>query len=179
MRGELRAIDPEERFRQSRDAVARLLAIPELSSARTLLLFRALATEVDTADVLTQALSRDVFVFCPRLAETSLSFVRVNADTLWAAGAFGVPEPVSGDVLTEAQVDHGAVVVVPGLAFSERRDRLGRGAGDYDRALAAPPLAGRAIAVGLAFDFQIVPELAVAAHDVPMDVVVTDRRVIR
>ena len=178
MRAELRAIDPEERSRRSRAATERLLSLHEIAGARTLLLFRALPTEIDTAGVLAYALSRGVAVFCPRIAEASLSFIRVSDETVWATGAFGVPEPVSGDALAASDVPR-AVVVAPGLAFSERRERLGRGAGHYDRALATPPLADEAIAIGLGFDCQIVPELPVSPRDVSMDVVVTERRVIR
>ncbi|MGH7858433.1 MAG: 5-formyltetrahydrofolate cyclo-ligase, partial [Candidatus Binatia bacterium] len=71
------------------------------------------------------------------------------------------------------------VVVVPGVAFSPRGDRLGRGGGHYDRALGAPPLVGSARAIGFAFDLQVVDEIPLEPHDVRVGVVVTEKRVLR
>ena len=68
-------------------------------------------------------------------------------------------------------------VLVPGLAFDEHGHRLGRGAGVYDRFLATLP--PNVLRIGLAPEALVAPQLPVEAHDVPMHVVVTERRVIR
>jgi 5-formyltetrahydrofolate cyclo-ligase len=67
-------------------------------------------------------------------------------------------------------------IVVPALALDASGHRLGYGAGYYDRTLArfAPP----AVTIGVAFDFQLLAEIAVTEGDVPLDVVVTDARTI-
>ena len=69
-----------------------------------------------------------------------------------------------------------AVVVVPGLRFDGSGYRIGYGAGYYDRTLPAfcPP----AVAVGVAYDFQLAPEIPALEDDVPVDVIVTDARVL-
>lgn len=64
------------------------------------------------------------------------------------------------------------VIVVPGVAFTRQGDRLGRGAGWYDRVLTAVPVG--ALVIGVCFEEQLVDELPVDVHDVPMHVVVTD-----
>ncbi|HEY4119157.1 MAG TPA: 5-formyltetrahydrofolate cyclo-ligase [Byssovorax sp.] len=66
------------------------------------------------------------------------------------------------------------VIVVPGLQFDARGFRLGYGKGFYDRALAARP-AG-ALAIGVAFEFQLAPDLPSTPNDVAVDLVVTDER---
>jgi len=68
-------------------------------------------------------------------------------------------------------------VVVPGLGFSEKGYRIGRGMGFYDRFLAQPEFIGTSC--GLAFDDQIVPELPVLDHDIPLSMLVTDRGIRR
>jgi 5-formyltetrahydrofolate cyclo-ligase len=75
--------------------------------------------------------------------------------------------------LPVAAVDHLDVVLVPGLAFDPTGHRLGYGAGFYDMTLEG---ATRARTLGVAFDFQIVGEIPVTPGDVPVQVVVTDRR---
>lgn len=77
-----------------------------------------------------------------------------------------LPEPASFDL-----------VVVPGVAFTERGDRLGRGGGWYDRLL--PQLRDDCATVGVAFDVQVLPELPVEPHDARVDVVVTETQVLR
>ena len=69
------------------------------------------------------------------------------------------------------------VVIVPGLAFTAAGDRLGQGGGWYDRFLSdARP---DCVAIGVCFNEQIVDALPTEPHDVTMDVVVTDRGVLR
>lgn len=64
------------------------------------------------------------------------------------------------------------LVIVPGVAFTERGDRLGRGGGWYDRLL--PQLRDDCATVGVAFDIQVLPELPVEPHDRQVRVVVTE-----
>lgn len=64
------------------------------------------------------------------------------------------------------------LVIVPGVAFTEGGDRLGRGGGWYDRLL--PQLRSDCATVGVAFDIQLLPELPVEPHDRPVGVVVTE-----
>ena len=66
--------------------------------------------------------------------------------------------------------------LVPGLAFDPAGRRLGYGLGCYDRAFA--DAAPGALKVGLAFELQILESVPADPHDVPMDFVVTEDRVI-
>jgi len=100
--------------------------------------------------------------------------LRVVAEgDLLEPGDFGVPEPrADSPVLAPHDVD---LVLVPGLAFDERGHRIGYGAGFYDRLL---PLLGRALTVGIAFDFQLVAEIPDTPGDAPVALLVTDARVL-
>ncbi len=71
----------------------------------------------------------------------------------------------------------GDVIIVPGVAFTDRGIRLGRGAGFYDRFLAAVP--SNVPKIGLAFDVQLVPDLPEEPFDVRMDFVISESGVIR
>jgi 5-formyltetrahydrofolate cyclo-ligase len=71
--------------------------------------------------------------------------------------------------------EQAGAVICPGVAFDENLGRLGRGGGHYDRFLR--PLKGRALIIGCAFDCQIsASPLPMEGHDVPMDVVITEKR---
>ena len=64
-----------------------------------------------------------------------------------------------------------SLVLVPGLAFTPAGHRVGYGGGYYDRWLAAHP--GHPT-VALCYDYQLTDELEAEAHDVPVDMVLTD-----
>src|SRR5690606_24554150 len=70
------------------------------------------------------------------------------------------------------------VIFVPLVAFDSRGTRLGMGAGYYDRALAFRLLRKHwrgPKPIGLAYDYQRLPRIEPAPHDVPLDAVVTER----
>ncbi|MBU6269335.1 MAG: 5-formyltetrahydrofolate cyclo-ligase [Sphingomonadales bacterium] len=83
-------------------------------------------------------------------------------------GAFGVPQPDSS-----AEVVVPDWLIVPLVGFTATGDRLGQGAGHYDRWLAAHP---DARAVGLAWDCQLCESLPMEPHDRPLLAVVTPTR---
>lgn len=84
-------------------------------------------------------------------------------------GAFHIWEP-SGVLFT----DYNAIetAVVPGIAFDESGNRLGRGGGYYDRLL--PQM--RAYKLGICFPFQLLDRLPHEEYDVMMDEVITMKR---
>lgn len=89
-------------------------------------------------------------------------------------GYQGIREPLEGIPVPVSEID---LVIVPGLAFDEQGNRLGRGRGFYDRFLSHPDFRG--LKCALAFEEQIVAAIPVAPDDVPVDMVVTDVRVLR
>ncbi len=174
----LAALGDVERARRGRLAADRAEALPELRAAATVLFFRSLAAEIQTESLFSGALARGQRVYAPRIEGGGLVFVRIGPETRWRRGPrLAIEEPEGGALLAAGELP--ALAIVPGLAFSERCDRLGRGGGHYDRALAAAPLAGRVRTVGLSLDLQVLREIPVAAHDVPVDLVVTESRTIR
>ena len=94
-------------------------------------------------------------------------------------GAFGIPEPTAELRSRTERVGRRRdleVVVVPGLAFDRAGRRLGQGKGYYDRLLS--DVSDNCLIVGLAFDVQMVERVPAEAHDVALDVIVTESDVI-
>ena len=82
--------------------------------------------------------------------------------------AYGILEPTGNIFPSLENID---LVIVPGMAFNRQGDRLGRGKGYYDKILKEASAAWK---IGVCFDFQLVEELPVEAHDVRMDCVMCD-----
>jgi 5-formyltetrahydrofolate cyclo-ligase len=92
----------------------------------------------------------------------------------WSIGVFGNPEPRTE--LPETDPGEIDAIVVPGVVFGAGGERIGRGAGFYDRYLSR---ARSALRIGFAFDFQLLEEeVPQSEWDARMDVIVTDRRIV-
>jgi 5-formyltetrahydrofolate cyclo-ligase len=174
MRGVRGAMQAEARAERSRAIVARLRDEPCFMQARTVAAFVAIRGEVDLASLVMLARDAGKTVLLPRVDDEGDALVlHVHAaDAPLAPSRFGVPEPQpDAPIVPPHAVD---LVLVPGLVFDERGHRLGYGAGYYDKLL---PTLTRAVSVGVAFDFQLVPELPDTPGDVPVARIVTDARV--
>jgi 5-formyltetrahydrofolate cyclo-ligase len=179
---ERRAGLPEaERSARSEAATSLLFALPELAAlvGRTVAGYVAVRGELDPAAALARAAARGGLVALPRVSQEAprLRFHRVVADVPLARGPFGLLEPDA--TLPELTLDEVDVMLVPGVAFDADGRRLGLGGGYYDGALADARALGHAALIGIAYDFQIVDRCPAGAHDVPVDLVVTDARVLR
>lgn len=173
-----RALPAEERARRAAEAGARLASLAEVRTARTIAAYLTGGGEIDPWPGLAALAKAGARIAYPRTIDSpaGLEFRVPDGAAEVRPGRMGVLEPAPGAALVEA--DAIDVFVVPGVAFDQRRHRLGRGGGHYDRLLAAVRAAGRrAAAIGLAYDFQVVAVCPVAPHDVPLDRVVTDRRI--
>lgn len=155
----------------------KLLETSWYAAADRVALYAAAGNEVSTEMIMRDALCSGRRVYFPRIApeRRNLQMVRVNDPSEMRLGAFGIPEP-SGAEIASSQELRRALICVPGLAFSLEGGRLGRGGGHYDRFLAGA--ADAAVAVGLAYDFQVLDRLPEEPHDWRLGLIVTESAVL-
>jgi 5-formyltetrahydrofolate cyclo-ligase len=156
----------------SQEVAAQFLASTPYAAASTLALYCSIRSEVATSWIFAAALQADKRILYPRTVGSTLEFIAVESLAALEASRFGICEPRSGEAVPLAKID---LIVLPGVAFDEKGIRLGYGLGCYDRALAAVE---RPVLVGLAYDFQVVASLPREAHDIPVDMVVTERKIL-
>ena len=168
---ERRHLDPADALGRSTRIRDRLWLVPEFLAATCVFTYvSAKDNEVDTRMVIDRLLAEGREVACPAVVPGGQMVWRkiASLDDL-APGRYGIPEPgVSCPIVTP---DRATVVLVPGIVFSRNGHRIGYGGGYFDRFLAA--FAGTSI--GLAYDFQLVDAVPATAHDVPMNMVITER----
>ena len=172
LRAERRARSSEEVGGASRAVCAALLELSPVRHARHLAVYVASPGEIDPLEVVQVAMARGQAVYFPRVAGPGLEFLSCSLSAL-RPGAYSLLEPIEGRRLDPSSSD--VVFLVPGLGFDPAGTRVGRGGGHYDRALAEHPAALR---IGLACDAQIRSSLPREPWDQPVDVVVTERRVL-
>jgi len=134
--------------------------------------------EVETTEFIAELLQEGRRVAVPvHLLDTAqpLVFVEIHSLTEMVRNHFGILQPphAAARLVPTAAIP---LFLVPGLAFDPAGRRLGYGLGCYDRAFA--DAAPGALKVGLAFELQILESVPADPHDVPMDFVVTEDRVI-
>jgi 5-formyltetrahydrofolate cyclo-ligase len=154
-----------------------VLTLPEVQAARALLAYAAFGSEVDLDDVLRTLMARGAGVFLPWVDGADLQVARVrDLEADLAPGWRGVREPRVSDRLP-ARPDRVQVALVPGVAFDREGHRLGYGGGHFDRLLAR--LRPGTPKIGVAFAVQVLDRVPAVAHDVPVDVLVTEEGIRR
>jgi 5-formyltetrahydrofolate cyclo-ligase len=153
-----------------------LMALPEFLEAGVVASYVAKRDEVQTGKILRSALSSGKRLLVPRTDPSSLSlrFCEIRSLDQLSPGYLGIPEPplTSKAVpLSESQL-----VVVPVVAWDDAGRRVGYGKGYFDRELRSR---GRAASAGLGFESQRRDQLPATSSDVPLDIIVTERRVLR
>lgn len=173
----LRSSIPREAILERSQRIQRALeALPELAGAATAALFYPIEArnEVDLTGLDGWLRARGARVAYPSIDPDSrvMTFRFVADPEAMQERGLGFREPDAEDE-EAAALD---VIVVPALQIDAHGHRIGYGAGFYDRALArfCPP----ARAIGVAFDFQLIPEVPVTEGDVAVAVIVTDSRVL-
>jgi len=165
-------LSPQEKATKSQEIEERLFALPEFISARIIMFFASFRSEVETDRMIRRALISGKRIILPKVQGDKLALYEItDFDKDVAPGVWEIPEPKT---LLSAELTDIDLMIIPGAAFDLRGNRIGYGAGFYDKLL---PTFGR-LTVGLAFESQIVPEVPADSHDVPVQVIVTEKRVI-
>ena len=193
-----RAVEPAFALRAGRAACAHLEGCPAFRNANRVALYAALPDEFPTRACFELLRKRGVETCFPRMLAEGLRFGCVSSWEDLEPGRYGVLEPPEGAVLRALEeVD---LVLVPGLAFDARGNRLGRGGGHYDASL---PAGDRGAAfghqgtprkrqstprvdqgssrsgrgpqrIGLAYAFQVLSEVPHGSRDRRVDAIVTE-----
>ncbi len=175
MRERLAAIEPVEIARRSAQVMERLHLLDELARAQAVCAYLACPHEPDLDPLLGDLMVRGRTVCVPIVDWQSRQMEPGVMTSLRDARCrrHGVREaPPSAPRMSPEALD---LVIVPGLAFDERGNRLGRGGGFYDRFLSR--VHPQTPVVGVCFECQVVHSVPTDRHDRPVDCVVTDRRV--
>lgn len=147
----------------------RLLSLSPLEKehTETVYCYISVRGETGTNEIIRHYLQEGFRVAVPRVKGKSMDFYYIKKFEDLKPGGFGIPEP---DAFCEKAECESAPVIVPGVAFSRRFERTGYGAGYYDRFFEKEPNHEK---IAVCYDFQLTEAIAVEAHDILMDYVIT------
>lgn len=133
--------------------------------AERILMYHSLPDELPTVEFIDKWSGKKQ-IFLPRVNGVNLELLPYDRSRMHI-GAFQIEEPDGEDPVPVEQME---LIVVPGVAFDRRGNRVGRGKGFYDRLLQET----KATTIGIGFDFQLFDEVPAEPHDAPLDCIITE-----
>ena len=151
----------------------RLLNLEEVENRKNILIYLSVDKEVETDGIINGLLKKGANIFVPFYSKKHKSWglCKFQGWQELEEGPLGILQPKNPGITSADIVD---LAILPGLAFSKGGVRLGYGKGVFDKLLSQ----SKALKIGLAYDFQVVEKLPREKHDLVMNIVVTEKRVI-
>ncbi|MGQ9629826.1 MAG: 5-formyltetrahydrofolate cyclo-ligase [bacterium] len=173
---ERNSMDRSEIAKRSEEIARKLISSPEFESAGVVMVFVSFGSEVRTQRILNAALSSGKRVAVPLVQDKKIiASELLDPENDLAPGTYGILEP-KPECVRPVPAEEIDLIVTPGLAFDRRGYRIGYGAGYYDRFFKTTRPDAPKIAV--AFDFQVLDEVPTTERDLPVDAIITERRII-
>ena len=169
------ATDPQGRDRAAAEVTRRVLAMPEVEQATTVLAFSSFGSELPMLPLIEAFVARDIRVGLPVITGTDIEARAWKPGELTTTTSFGAEEPADGAPIEPTSID---VILTPAVAVDRAGGRVGYGGGFYDRFL--PRTRDDALRVAVVLAEQLVEEdLPTGAFDLRVDAIVTPEEVIR
>ena len=154
----------------------RFIELDELQRAHMILFYVSYGSEVATHEMIQTCLAtgKKVVVPCTDVKNKTLSLSELRQWDDLCVGAYHIQEPRM-ECRCEVALDAVDLIIVPGIAFDRAGHRIGHGMGYYDRLLSENV---KATKIGLAFELQLVDTIPTEHHDVSVDMIITEKRII-
>lgn len=178
------SIPPDQKIRKEASIEKRLFGLDVFKKSNSLLMYVSFRSEVDTRGYLQDVITSGKKLVLPVVDSRHrvLKLYEIKAVSELIPGYMGIPEPEIREHrrVTLKDID---LVIIPGTGFDRKGNRLGYGGGYYDRLLSyeSKQLAGaehHIPTIALAFEEQIGTDIPAEPHDIKVDMIVTDERVI-
>jgi 5-formyltetrahydrofolate cyclo-ligase len=171
-------LSASERQEKSSFAIQNFWSLPEMKHWSTLFIYVNFRSELETLELIYQCLSQGKRVAVPLVDASTVRMIPLlikDPEKDLVPGYYGIPEPDPQKSLRVAPREIDAAVI-PGSVFDIQGGRLGYGGGYYDRFLVND--APQAKRIGLAFEMQVVEKVPVEPHDQPLDILITEKRIV-
>lgn len=158
-----------------------LLGLEAYQQCTDIFIYVSFRSEVDTLAIIEDASHNKKRVYIPKVMEQEIIFYQFQDWNSLSISKFGILEPNEThkiyDFNNKTANHNKNIMLLPGLAFDCNGNRVGYGAGYYDRYLAANPN-NDFIKIALAYDFQLVKELYPDIYDKSVDMIITPSKII-
>ncbi len=158
------------KYDKSKEIYMKLVNLENFNKAKVIGIYYSTSNEVDTSLIVNRLLNNKKIVCFPKVEGDVINFYKVNSITdLTNTSIFGIKEP-KGDTFTLINPLDIDLIIIPGIAFDKKLNRLGHGKGYYDKYLKKT----NAYKIGICFSSQICDNLIVDNNDVKMDLIIDE-----
>lgn len=145
----------------------------EYQSAQVVYIYFSYNQEVITKNIIVHALAHGKKVAIPKVEKGKIVFYYMNGLEDVKVGYQGIYEPLQKQQANETEI----LMIMPGLAFDRKGNRMGYGGGFYDNYL-LDNVSKIRVKIALAYDFQVIDQLNVEQHDQKVDIIITQSNII-
>lgn len=171
------ALTPAEIQRKSLQVISNVLSLSEFQTAKIVACYVNKGSEAETKPIIRNILSSSKKVLVPTVTgERDLVFSELRSLEELVLGTFGILEP-QPDLTRPRSLETVDLAFIPGIVWDSEGYRVGWGKGYFDAVLEKLP--SWATSIGLSYDQQVVDRVPREEFDLPVDLVVTETRVIR
>lgn len=127
--------------------------------------------EVSTKEIIIDSLNKGKKVAIPKIANEVMEFYYISNIEDVSIGYYGIEEPIG----TKLAKEENSLIIMPGVVFDKKKNRIGHGKGYYDKYLAKKNIENK---IALAFDFQVLEEIPFENHDLIPDIIITEKTIV-
>jgi 5-formyltetrahydrofolate cyclo-ligase len=164
-------------FENSKKIKNRLFNLNEFKKASTILFYVSYNNEVFTHEMIRELLTSKKNIVVPISDKKNRTLILSKLEN-WndlSIGSYNILEPKNNRI-KQVNLDIIDLIIVPGVGFDEKGNRIGHGKGYYDKLLRNSK---KAKSIGLTFECQILEKIPTGKYDIPVDVIVTEERIIK
>jgi len=171
----------EEIIEKSKMIMERLFELKDFKTSNIIMSYVNFKSEVVTEYFIKECLAQGKRIVVPAIVVNPNGKSELIASEISSfendltPGKFGILSPKESNIrkIEPSEID---LAVIPGVAFDIRRNRIGYGAGYYDRFL--KKLSVSCMKIGVAYEIQIADELPIDRYDVPLNMIITENAII-
>lgn len=163
----------------SRKITKKFLNLSQLSEAVKIMSYASMKNEIKTFVLMEKLLENNYLLYLPYTCkeEINLGVAQINdLNSDLKKGVYGVQEPIK-KLRTKKPPSDLDIIIVPALCYTKSGYRIGYGGGYYDSFLSKH--GQNSLKIGFCYDKFIVDSIPIESHDVPVDIIITENRVIK
>lgn len=157
----------------SEQIMRKFIQLPEYINARSIFIYISFDNEVHTNDIIVDAFDKNKRVFVPHIENNIMNLIEIYKDTRYTANEYGIIEPIiDNKEFFQGSID---LTIIPLIGFDRNKSRLGRGGGYYDKFLSI----NNSKKIAIAYSIQEMDKLPVENHDIKLDMIITEKEIIK
>ena len=176
-------LDFKEAAKKSEIIIEKLKNTDEYKNSTSIMVYMDFKNEVNTKVFIKDALSEGKNIIIPYTDMQKIQIIPVQINGLddLVLCKFGYLEPKKDMINTPYSTEKIDLIIVPGVVFDKNKNRIGFGKGYYDKFLTNRKNSAKALkeaaAIALAYEFQVLEEIAAEEHDMKMDKIITENNI--